>query len=334
MIRRALIAAIALCLPASTQANDSEAAIGLGGLELVQNGAVTMDSEDLFISRELVRVTYRYTNRTAKDADITVSFPVPAIPGDLRNWLGDGQVPDLDRLKFKTQVDGRPVTLSSLRRAEIKGRDVTARLKALGWPMAWFTGEASTPDFVHKLSPQQRAAFIREGLLRRDPRDPDYILPAWDMVTHATRRQVFPAGRTVTASHEYAPLAGGSVAGSLYPEFRKTADWQDHARLYCIDKDFLAAFDAREARNRKARPDSPNPYGETWLHYILRSGRNWKGPIRDFRLVIDKGKADNLVSFCMNGVKKISPTRFEVRKANFEPAGDLQILIVEWFNTD
>jgi hypothetical protein len=334
VIARALTAALALGAPAAALANDSEAAIGLGGIELVQNGAVSMDSEDLFISKDLVRVTYRYTNHTAKDAEITVSFPVPAIPGDLLNWQGDGQVPDLDRLKFRTAVDGRPVTLSSLRRAEIKGRDVSARLKELGWPMNWFTGEASEPDFVHRLTQQQRAAFVKEGLLRRDPRDPAFVLPAWDMVTHVTRRQTFPAGKTVTVTHEYTPLAGGSVAGALYPEIRKNADWQDYARRYCIDAEFLAAFDAREARNRTARPDSPAPYGETWIDYILKSGRNWRGPIKDFRLVVDKGKPDNLVSYCMAGVKKISPTRFEVRKTNFEPTKDLRILIVEWYKTD
>lgn len=46
--------------------------------------------------------------------------------------------------------------------------------------------------------------------------------------------------------------------------------------------------------------------------------------------MVDKGKAENIVSFCMSGVKKISPTQFEVRRKNFEPEGDLQILIVDW----
>ena len=53
-----------------------------------------------------------------------------------------------------------------------------------------------------------------------------------------------------------------------------------------------------------------------------------------FRLVVDKGKPDNLVSFCMDGVRKISPTQFEVRKTNFEPRRDLPVLIVEFYTTD
>ena len=46
--------------------------------------------------------------------------------------------------------------------------------------------------------------------------------------------------------------------------------------------------------------------------------------------MVDKGNAENMVSFCMDGVKKISPSRLEVRKTNFEPKGNLNILIVQW----
>ena len=42
-------------------------------------------------------------------------------------------------------------------------------------------------------------------------------------------------------------------------------------------------------------------------------------------------KPDYMVSFCMDGVKKISPTQLEVRKTNFEPKGDLDILFVPIF---
>jgi hypothetical protein len=101
-----------------------------------------------------------------------------------------------------------------------------------------------------------------------------------------------------------------------------------YAREYCIDDDFIQSFDRKRAAMNKDR--EPRMYSETWVDYILSSGANWKGPIKDFRLVVDKGNADNLVSFCMAGVKKIAPTRFEVRKSNFEPRSDLHILIVKF----
>jgi hypothetical protein len=40
------------------------------------------------------------------------------------------------------------------------------------------------------------------------------------------------------------------------------------------------------------------------------------------------------VSFCAEGVQKIAPTQFEVRKTNFEPKDDLAILIVEWYGAE
>ena len=68
---------------------------------------------------------------------------------------------------------------------------------------------------------------------------------------------------------------------------------------------------------------------EERIAYILKTGANWKGPIRDFRLVVDKGDAKNLVSFCAEGVKKIGPTQFEVRKRDFTPKDDLNILVLK-----
>ena len=50
--------------------------------------------------------------------------------------------------------------------------------------------------------------------------------------------------------------------------------------------------------------------------------------------MVDKGAPGSLVSFCMDGVRKISPTQFEVRKTNFEPQRDLSILIAEFYTTD
>ena len=64
---------------------------------------------------------------------------------------------------------------------------------------------------------------------------------------------------------------------------------------------------------------------------MLVTGGNWKKPIGDFRLVVDKGDPKTLVSFCGDGVKKTGPTRFEMRKTNWRPERDLSILFLEPF---
>ena len=70
------------------------------------------------------------------------------------------------------------------------------------------------------------------------------------------------------------------------------------------------------------------PFRESRIAYILSTGANWRAPIGDFRLVVDKGRADNLISFCATDVHKIGSTRFEVHKTNYRPEQDLNILIL------
>ena len=339
-MKRFIAATALLTLTPSASANDSSAAVGVGGLELRQNNAVSMDSEDLFISRQLVKVKYHFTNRSNTDVETLVSFPLPSIPWGIAPYLSEQGYPDWNNLRFSTKVDGKPVTLTRLDRVEVNGKDVSARLKQLGWPVGYWENY----EFMEKLiglPEKQKIAALKEGLLRRPKDDPKAVEPAWQLVTHITRKQLFPAGKTIMVEHEYMPVAGGSVGGALVADYRKSPDSQfaDYAKQYCIDKAFLTGFDkayAAKAKAFKARGEDYGgiPHMEHWVSYVLKSGANWKGPIKDFRLVIEKDKPDNLLSFCGTGVKKISPTRFEMRKINFEPTTDLDILIVEFFDPE
>ncbi len=336
MKTRILFLAAALLLPSmQAQANDSSAAIGLGGLELTKNDAISMDSEDLFLSQSEVRVKYRYTNHSDKDVETLISFPLPSIPYGIDEYLGDMGYPDWQDLRFTTLVDGNPVKLSRIDVVAVGSKDVSARLKQLGWPVDYWNNY----EFSEKLAglpDGQKTDLLAEGLLRHPKYDAKAVEPAWQMTTNITRTQRFPAGKTVTVEHRYKPVAGGSVAGALERDYRrgKGSGFAEYAKHYCIDKSFLSGFDRiRYAKPRKGASEEEAQgrfYGEVWLSYMLKSGANWRGPIKDFQLVVDKGKADNLVSFCMSGVKKISPTQFEVRKTNFEPDKNLDILIVSW----
>jgi hypothetical protein len=326
-------------LSSPTNANDSSASIGVGGLVLKQNDAVSMDSEVLFISEERVTIKYRFTNRSDRDIETLISFPLPAIPNEINGHLGDQSYPNWkEDLKFTTLVDGKPVELSYHEQVSLigdsKGKDIRPQLKALGWPeRAW--DDYQFVDKLQDLSSAQKAAYVKEGLLTKDE-DSDYLQPNWQLQTHVTRKQLFPAGKTIVVEHSYKPVAGGSVGGILEKRSRKEAYFKEYAAGYCIDTNFLKGFDKRRYSGKLDSDgnDLGMFYVETWLSYVLKSGANWKGPIKDFRLVVDKGSTDNLVSFCMDGVKKIGPTQFEVRKANFEPSKDLEILIVKFFKPE
>jgi hypothetical protein len=322
------VASLTLLFPFPAAANDSAAAIGIGGLTLTQNNAISMDEEDLFLSQNEVRVRYRFTNHSNHDVETLVSFPVPALPGGVADYLGDRDLPDFRELKFQTTVDGKPVKLDYVERVEANSRDVTKRIAQLGWPARWNLIDYDQKlAFLDTMSEKDKQAYIEEGLLRIAKEYDNLIVPNWDLVTYVTRKQVFPAGRTVEVTHRYIPMTGGAVGGGLEPEYRAESDYyKGHVKTYCMDKAFIAALDRRLVK----RPDGNPSYMEVWMRYILSSGANWRGPIGAFRLVIDKGKPDSLVSFCMDGVKKISPTQFEVRKTNFEPTRDIDVLIIEW----
>lgn len=329
----AFIAALLQAVPSS--ANDSSAAIGLGGLELTRNDAVRMDSEELFLSSERIIVKYRFTNSSAKDVETLVSFPLPPIPDGIDGYMGDQGYPDWNTdLEFKTLVDGKPAPLDMREVVTIigqpNGKDISARLKTLGWPVKHWS-DYKFEEGLQNLPDAQKAALVAEGLLHRDDSGP-YVRPNWQVATHVTRTQVFPARKTITVEHSYKPVMGGSVAGALERTGRKEDYFKSYAARYCIDKSFLKGFDKRRYSGKKDSDGNEigQFYVENWLSYVLKSGANWKGPIKDFRLVIDKGKTSNLVSFCMSGVKKIGPTQFEVRRTNFEPGQDLNILIVQW----
>lgn len=209
-----------------------------------------------------------------------------------------------------------------MEQAFFKGRDVSVRLSALHIPLNSFVEGFNAA--INRLAKPDRDKLEADGLIRNDGLSDDPTWAAlWALRTTLTRDQTFPARKTITVEHEYVPIAGGRVGGYLDPQFRTQADFTEERRKYCIDDDWLLSFD-KKLRTQKTS------YSEIWLGYVLKTGANWKGPIGDFRLVVDKGKPDLLVSFCAEDVKKISPTQFEVRRANFTPTVDLDVLIIDW----
>jgi hypothetical protein len=330
MRSRNIIAAALVAISSPAIANDSSSALALGGIELRESKDISMDSEELFISQARVTVRYRFTNTSAKDITTLIAFPLPEMPGANGEYFGDSGPPDWTALDFKTRVDGTQVKLGFDQTAKVGGRVINDRLKQLGWPINYWRDDAFYKR-VQLLSHQQERDYAAEGLLKGDENG---YGPAWSVTTNVTRTQTFSAGKTVTVEHSYVPVAGSSVAGNLHKSSRRNypKQFSDYAKSYCIDKPFITAFDRVMAKQRRTGDGQDGMYVEHWLGYVLKSGANWKGPIKDFRLIVDKGKAENLVSFCMDGVKKISPTQFEVRKTNFEPAKDLRILIVGFWD--
>jgi hypothetical protein len=309
-----LLAALALAAPAA--ANDSTAEHAAGGLVLTRSADIDMVSEDLFVSAEQVRVRYVFRNRSPGDIRARVAFPMP--DRDLTEaHFSDVAYPE----DFRTTVDGRPVRMAVERRALLRGADRTALLASFG------LAPDSGGDALDRLAPADRIRLEKAGLAAVDEYDAGkgwekHLVPAWTVKETWHWEQLFPAGRDLVVEHSYTPGTGGSVDAALArADFRRSPEGRTMIRDYCVDAAFLAGLD-RAARRGGGLP-------EQRIGYILTTGGNWRSPIGDFRLVLDKGAPANLVSFCGEGVRKISPTRFEMRKRNWRPDRDLKVLIVQ-----
>lgn len=172
------------------------------------------------------------------------------------------------------------------------------------------------------LSQETWDQLIRLGLIRDVPKSDGYMQPRWTLKTTYYWRQTFPAHQQTVIDHSYLPSVGGVVPMPASDLLANPINLQiDRARglnRFCIDQDFLNTLNARPKM----------AWEQHFLEYVLVTGANWSGPIKNFRLVVDKGSPENLVSFCGQGVQKISPTQFEVRVARFVPTANLSVLIL------
>lgn len=305
-------------------ANDSTAALGAGGIVLTESADIRMASEDLFVSREQIRVRYQFVNEARAPITTRVAFPLPVADMHELSDIDVGWPTEKgdNVVDFRLIVDGRAVTPQLERKAFLKDRDVTAHLVRLGVPLSPRPGEVTAA--VQKLSAAAKAELARLKLANITP---DWVEPFWVVKNTYHWLQTFPAGRPLAVEHTYKPIAGGSFFSALgYFENPKMLD--QYYADYCIDATTRAGLGTRLKALQKR--DGDNAMMMQWVvDYVLTTGKNWKGPIGAFRLTLDKGKPDNIISFCMDGVRKTGPTTFVVERRDFEPEKDLSVMIFE-----
>lgn len=309
-------------------ADDSTAELATSGLVFVHNDAVEMRSEDLFISLDEVRARYLFVNTSNRDVTNLVAFPLPDLAGGAEPDIAVPKPDQANFLGFTTLVNGRPVEAKIEQRVLANGVDRTGLLRKLGVPLA--PQLASTEKTLDRLPKSQWGSLISDGLVATDQYDDGHgmkphLEPRWTLKTTYYWKQTFPAGTETVIEHRYRPSVGGSVGTSIGASSEvNSAHTRTELKKYCIDKQFSATV----AKARRANKAEYPAFQENRIDFILVTGANWAAPIKDFRLVIDKGKPDNLLSFCGQRVKKIGPTKFEMDKTNFTPRKNLAILIL------
>jgi hypothetical protein len=324
-----LLAAIIAASPAL--ANDSTAELTTGGLIFVRSSDIEMRSEDLHISTKEIRVRYSFFNKATRDVTVLVAFPLPDVkvdgPDDNISVPTDDPV---NLLAFNTTVNGKPTETKVEQRALAVGLDRTQLLRSLGIPLAPHL--ARTNDALDRLPPDKWEEFLRTGLAEIEEYDAGagmqkHLAARWTLQTTYYWEQTFPAMAETLIEHQYTPSVGASVQTALgAPNVASEPWYNEYKDKYCFTADFLAEIErARNASGSKFGA----PYSEERVDYTLKTGANWSGPIKDFRLVVDKGEADSLLSFCGEDVRKIGDSQFEMRKVDYVPDGNLAVLILK-----
>ncbi len=327
MFRNVLVAAL-MVSAAPAFANDSVAELVTGGLILSRSDAVTMKSEDLYISPEKVTVDYVFRNDTDKDVNAIVAFPMPDIEGDPNEMPAIPNDQSDNFLGFEVTIDGVGVKPELEQKAFALGIDISADLKAQNVPLYPF-GDAVNAALA-KLPPAVVADWVDRGIIIEDSADDGSgfktsYAPFWQLRSTYWWRSTFPAGKDVRVSHRYKPSVGGTSSVSFFYDGKFQGQYDAYKTKYCMDD----AFEGAVRKAVKENADGYPQYYEGRIAYILTTGGNWaSGSIGKFKLTIDKGNPKALVSFCGDNVRKVGPTTFEMTADDFYPERDIDILIL------
>lgn len=321
-------AVLASLLATPAIANDTTAQLSTGGLIFVRTDAVAMESENLYISPDEVRVAYVFKNISDVDVDSVVAFPMPDIASNPYAMVSIPDQASDNFLDFTVMVDDQPVAPTLDQRAFAAEVDVTDELKAGGIPIYPYAEGAD--EALAKLPEEKLADWVSRGIVMIDTFDvgdgmKSHYVPSWTLKSAYWWKMSFPKGKQVHVRHSYKPSVGGTVGLTFVEEGKVGGErLTEYRQKYCVDQTFEKAVQ----KAVDAAGQDTTPYFENWISYVLTTGGNWATTIGTFKLTIDKGKADSLVSFCGEGVRKTGPTTFELTYEDFYPEKDIEILLL------
>jgi hypothetical protein len=324
----AMIGCALLVATCTASANDSAAELSIGGLQFVRTNDIAMESEDLRISLDRVTVRYQFANTSGTPVTLTVAFPLPDIDLSEAENIALPSANPVNFVDFETRIDGVAAEFRIDQRAMVGGKEVGALLDQFKLPLLPI---GSREIRVSDLPAATRSTLADQGLLMpagTNDRGRQQYAVAWVVKTSAVRQQTFPPGRKVIVEHQYRPSVGTSSDTILRSGLRSSKslapEVQRYRKDYCVSDTFLAELDRRVSNGAPT-------IGERRINYVLKTGANWAGPIRSFKLTIDPGASDRLVSFCPGGLKPTAPDALEFTAQDFKPESDLKILIIGRF---
>jgi hypothetical protein len=340
--RIAAATALAAVLAAPAFANDGFGGLTATGLQFDQTGVVQMLTEDLYLSLDKVKVAYTFRHSGDEDLTGEVIFPLPPIGlGDINE--SDFAIPreQLDKeniVNFTATVEGKAVKVKTDRIAivlevintenpappgyESPGEDITATLTKYKIPLSLNFDKVAAA--LSKLPQAAKDDLTARGYAAFDENGG---YPLWSIVERYHWTQTFPAGKDIKIAHSY----DGAFPGGIFMWRAKPGPddtWQaELTKKYCVDDGTGKAI-VKALRQEGEGAETYNVGMAYYVDYVLTTANTWAGPIGSFKLTIDKGNAKNVISLCVDGIKKTGPTTFVVEKKNFTPTDDISILLV------
>ncbi|WP_239576739.1 DUF4424 family protein [Archangium primigenium] len=286
-----LLSLAVLCLaPLSASANSSTASFSNEGLKLLKSEKIRMAREELFVSAERIRVRYTFENLTPQPIKTLVAFPFPDT-----DLMVDTDV---------SEVGAFTLTIGGKRQETRRETTYTVQGK--------------------KRDKAQAEALVHAEQARRES-DEDSPTPGFTAREQHVElwEQEFPPGKGLEVEISYTPSVGGDLGWD-----RDTYKNKRLREKFCIDATTVKALDKTLARNAAADPEGQASGGRLqWLSYVLVTANNWAGPIGEFHLTLEKSSPTDVLSTCIDGLKKTSPVRFELTRKDFRPDRDLQMIL-------
>ena len=141
-MRLSAIALACLVVAPGAIANDTAAVLTTGGLEFVNHAQIAMEREELFISKDEIRVVYTFRNDSDMDQDLLVAFPMPDIVPNHWSPVAFPMGPSNNLFEFETTFNGEPVEATLHEDAYSAGVDRTKLLQKLDIPIVPISQEA------------------------------------------------------------------------------------------------------------------------------------------------------------------------------------------------
>ena len=333
--------ALAAVLAVPAYANDGFGGLTATGLEF-RDSPVQMLSEDLYISPEKIKVSYVFLHGGDEDLEGEVIFPLPPINLGALNEsdfaLSDEDLEKENIVGFTATVDGKSVPVKVDRIAVLEdysgeteppasasydspGTDITALLKKHNIPLTFDMDAISAA--LTKLPQAAKDEIMAANAATIDDTGG---YPMWSIIERYHWTQVFPHGKELKISHEYKAAPPGGIFVWRDPKGEEGEYAAKLAEQYCIDEGTQAAM---KKALRQDEGDKTYWVGTAYyIDYVLKTARTWNGPIKDFKLTLDKGKADSVISLCIDGIKKTGATTFVVEKKDFTPDKDISVLLI------